>query len=226
MFYRPLAQGQFIGSIKGWPMLISPWCKKLKYEKINISRYLLQTADERKKQGEDIRIPNCQRELVQFGSQNDSLKKDPTFSSSATQGADRNTVIQYLGIAIDEPKRLARLDGITKVSPLAAAGWTESDCRKWCEENNLLSPIYTTATRGGCWFCHNQGVEQLRLLRKNYPDLWALLLKWDKDSPVSFKPDGRSVHDYDKRFSMEDLNRVPSDRTFRWKMIEQKSGVQ
>lgn len=58
----------------------------------------------------------------------------------------------------------------------------------WCEENDLLSPIYTNAARGGCWFCHNQTVDQLRLLRKEYPDLWELLLKWDWDSPITFKP--------------------------------------
>lgn len=135
----------------------------------------------------------------------------------AAQGS-RDTV-QYVGIAVDEPERLARLDGVHKVSPLALAGWTEADARKWCEDNALLSPIYTNATRGGCWFCHNQSVESLRVLRKNYPDLWALLLKWDKDSPYSFKPDGRTVHDYDKRFALEEQGLVPTDRTFRWKMI-------
>lgn len=140
---------------------------------------------------------------------------------SIVPGADKNTVVQYLGIALDEPKRLARLDGITKISPLAAIGWTEADARKWCEENDLLSPIYTTATRGGCWFCHNQSIGQLRLLRKNYPDLWALLLKWDTDSPVSFHPDGRTVHDFDRRFQLEDEGKVPTDRTFRWKMLEE-----
>lgn len=131
-------------------------------------------------------------------------------------------MVQYLGIAIDEPIRLARLGGVTKISPLAAIGWTEADCMKWCEENGLLSPIYSTATRGGCWFCHNQGVGQLRLLRKNYPELWALLLKWDTDSPVSFHSDGRTVHDFDLRFQLEDEGKVPSDRTFRWKMLDQK----
>lgn len=98
--------------------------------------------------------------------------------------------IQYLGIAADEPNRFHNLSD-AKRSPLVEAGWTEADCRQWCEENDLLSPIYTTATRGGCWFCHNQGVGQLRLLRKNYPDLWALMLKWDADSPVTFKPPRR-----------------------------------
>lgn len=142
-------------------------------------------------------------------------------NSPVSQGADINTVVQYVGIAADEPVRLERLDGITKISPLAAIGWTEADARQWCEDNDLLSPIYTTATRGGCWFCHNQGIDQLRQLRKNYPDLWALLMKWDLDSPVSFHSDGRTVHDFDRRFQFEDKGLVPTDRRFRWKMIEE-----
>lgn len=161
---------------------------------------------------------------MQQRTQNGGNQEGNKFLDSApTQGADKNTVVQYLGIAIDEPKRLARLDGVTKISPLAAIGWTEADCRKWCEEHNLLSPIYTTATRGGCWFCHNQSVDQLRLLRKTYPDLWQLLLKWDSDSPVTFKSDGHTVHDYDKRFQFEDLGLVPTDRKFRWRMLDDKT---
>ena len=85
---------------------------------------------------------------------------------------------------------------------------------------------YTTATRGGCWFCHNQGVEQLRQLRRNHPDLWALLLKWDLDSPVSFKPDGHTVHDFDCRFALEDEKKIPMDHTFRWKMVNQTTDLQ
>lgn len=150
-----------------------------------------------------------------------SAQSDKFSAGSAPQGAEKNTVVNYVGIAIDEPIRLARLEGTNKISPLAAIGWTEADCRKWCEENDLLSPIYTTSTRGGCWFCHNQSLDQLRLLRKTYPELWALLLKWDADSPVSFKPDGHTVHDFDKRFALEDDGRIPADRTFRWKMLEQ-----
>ena len=129
-------------------------------------------------------------------------------------------IVQYVGIAADEPARLARLDGTKKVSPLEAIGWGEAKCRKWCEENDLLSPIYTTATRGGCWFCHNQSVQQLRLLRKNYPEYWALMLKWDIDSPVSFKPDGHTVHDFDRRFQMEDDGFVKSDERWKWEYLD------
>ena len=123
--------------------------------------------------------------------------------------------IQYVGIASDEPNRFHNLND-KKRSPLVEAGWTEEMCRKWCEDNDLLSPIYTTATRGGCWFCHNQGIDQLRLLRKNHPDLWALLLKWDIDSPVSFKPDGHTVHDFDERFALEDEGLIRQTDKWRW----------
>lgn len=132
-----------------------------------------------------------------------------------------NDTITYAGIASDEAERIDRWKS-KLLMPLVEAGWDEAYCRKWCEENDLLSPIYTTATRGGCWFCHNQSVNQLRLLRKNYPDLWALMLKWDKDSPVTFKADGHTVHDFDRRFQMEDENLIFSYDNFRWEMLDQE----
>lgn len=129
--------------------------------------------------------------------------------------------ISYLGIAADEPERIARHLVKTDVKmPLVEAGWTESMCRKWCEENDLLSPIYTTATRGGCWFCHNQGVDQLRMLRRNYPDYWELLLKWDKDSHTTFHADGHTVHDFDRRFELEDRGVINPIHPFRWSMLD------
>ena len=143
------------------------------------------------------------------------------FLDCATERGAGANIVQYLGIAADEPKRIERHKKNSNVIlPLVEIGWNEKYCRKWCEENDLLSPIYTSSARGGCWFCHNQSIEQLRLLRKNYPDLWQLLLKWDKDSPVTFHADGHTVHDFDRRFSMEDLGLVPADSTFRWAMLD------
>lgn len=136
--------------------------------------------------------------------------------------------ITYVGIAADEPNRFHNLHA-RKRSPLVEAGWTEAMCREWCEENGLLSPIYTDSARGGCWFCHNQGVEQLRLLRKKYPKYWALLLKWDEDSQVSFKAPskagefGHTVHDYEQRFQMEDDHIIfADDRNFKWSMLDEE----
>ena len=130
--------------------------------------------------------------------------------------------IQYLGIAADEPNRFHNLTD-KKKSPLVEAGWNEEKCKSWCIENDLLSPIYTTAARGGCWFCHNQGVDQLRILRKTYPEYWQLLLKWDKDSTCTFKPDGHTVHDFERRFQAEDDGLTyPDDKIFRWSMLDEE----
>lgn len=130
--------------------------------------------------------------------------------------------VQYIGIACDEPNRFHNLTD-RKRSPLVEHGVVESEARQICERLGLLSPIYSHSTRGGCWFCHNQGVQQLRLLRKQYPKYWALMLKWDTDSPVTFKADGHTVHDFDRRFQLEDEGFVTADdKIFRWDMLKQE----
>lgn len=45
------------------------------------------------------------------------------------------------------------------------------------------------------------------------------MLKWDNDSPVTFHADGKTVHDFEKRFHAEDLGLIPADQTFRWEMV-------
>lgn len=129
-------------------------------------------------------------------------------------------IVEYLGIAADEPKRFGQLSE-RKRAPLVEFGIEEGLCGLFCQYEGILAPSYETSCRDGCWMCHNQGVNQLRQLRKNYPDLWALLLKWDTDSPVNFKPDGHTVHDYDRRFQMEDEGLLfPDDKVFRWSMLD------
>lgn len=136
------------------------------------------------------------------------------------EAAQKKGAIAYLGIAADEQNRFHSLNA-TKKSPLVETGWTEEMCRKWCKENDLLSPIYTGATRGGCWFCHNQPVNQLRLLRKNYQEYWEIMLRWDSDSPVTFHADGHTVHDFEQRFRLEDDGLISADdKVFRWNMLD------
>lgn len=126
--------------------------------------------------------------------------------------------VNYVGIAADEPNRFGQLSNKTK-SPLVEAGWDESQCREWCEENALLSPIYTSSARGGCWFCPKQPIGQLRLLYSSYPELWELMLKWDTDSPVTFRADGHTVHDFDKRFRLEDDGVLGNGKKFLWRYV-------
>ena len=62
---------------------------------------------------------------------------------------DKNEICQYIGIAIDEPRRLARLDE-TQISLLQKYEYTEQDAKELCEKYGLLSPIYQFTKRGGC----------------------------------------------------------------------------
>ena len=116
---------------------------------------------------------------------------------------EKKDVVQYIGIASDEPNRFHNLTE-RKISPLVLHGITEIECMEICKNLDLVSPIYTFSTRGGCWFCNKQNLNQLKFLRKQYPELWNLLLKWDSDSPVKFRPD-YSVHELDERFAQEDM---------------------
>ena len=186
------------GRIKGFPgILHTKWCQKLKTTRIGIlcdHLSLVQKAQDR--QG-----------------------ADPFSPGRATTRPSKTKIVEYIGIASDEPNRFRRLND-RKRAPLVEFGIDEELCGLYCRYNGILSPSYETSFRDGCWFCHNQGVDQLRLLWKNHPDLWAILMRWDLDSPTTFKADGHTVHDYDRRFQMEQERLVPTGRSFRWSMLE------
>ena len=143
----------------------------------------------------------------------------PPLSNERPTRRRKRNIVEYLGIAADEPDRFGQLNE-KKSAPLVEYGIEEDLCGLYCQYNNILAPSYETSCRDGCWFCHNQGIDQLRNLWKNYPDHWALLMKWDLDSPVTFKADGHTVHDFDRRFQMEEDGLVPMDKTFRWAPVE------
>lgn len=90
---------------------------------------------------------------------------------------------QIIGIAADEPKRLARLKPNQR-SMLAEHGIREADTYAICKKYNLLSPIYENETRGGCWFCPNSSTKDFARLAKEHPELWAELEKLSHDTEV------------------------------------------
>lgn len=49
------------------------------------------------------------------------------------------------------------------------------------------------------------------------------MLKWDSDSPVTFHADGHTVHDFEKRFRLEDDGLLAADdRDFKWSKLEEE----
>lgn len=111
--------------------------------------------------------------------------------------------IRYVGLAHDEPNRLARLEE-NEIAPLDIWKMTEDDCLEYIKEKGFYNELYDKFKRLGCWFCPKQNLKSLKVVYDDYPDLWEQMLKWDLDSPVSFRADGRTVHDLDKKF--KDMN--------------------
>lgn len=84
---------------------------------------------------------------------NDRLKMEPINSFINNLLKQNCIVVEYVGIASDEPKRLERYKTIEtenhKYITLADLEIDELTAMKICEENNLLSPKYTNSFRGG-----------------------------------------------------------------------------
>lgn len=113
--------------------------------------------------------------------------------------------VQYVGIAADEPKRLARLDGVKNVSLLAKYGYTEAMAVELCKERGLYSPDYEYSTRNGCWFCPNCRMSEFAEFKRRHPDLWQKLLDLGKvENLVSYGfKYGMTVEEVDREISMQ-----------------------
>lgn len=111
--------------------------------------------------------------------------------------------IEYVGIAYDEPERYERLkDNPKKKCLLYDLKITENEAMEICKKYNLVSPIYQSSFRGGCWFCVKQGINQLRNLYFNHNDLWQKLIDLEKDSFNTFKPN-LTLKQLEQRFKKE-----------------------
>lgn len=116
-------------------------------------------------------------------------------------------VIQYIGIAADEQKRLQRLP-LYKVAPLAKFGFTEADALAYCydrgffwEENGIR--LYDVLDRVSCWYCANKNLKELRNIRTHLPKYWNRLKDLQSRTDRPMKGPGKSVFDLEERFGKE-----------------------
>lgn len=111
--------------------------------------------------------------------------------------------IQYIGIAVDEPKRLHHGNAHMRY-PLADWGITEAAALQYCYERGFdWGGLYKHFDRVSCWCCPLKNLRELKTLWKHYPELWAELREMDERSYNRFRAD-YSVADLEKRFERED----------------------
>lgn len=120
----------------------------------------------------------------------------------------KDAKVHYIGIAADEPERLARLTP-PKRSPLAEWGLTEADCLRICYEygfswNEDGVELYHILDRVSCWCCANKNRKELKNMYLYLHDYWEKLkyLQSRLDRPMK-KFKSKKYGEYGNVFDME-----------------------
>lgn len=130
---------------------------------------------------------------------NTRLKVNTMKRYEAARREEQGVIRVNVGIAVDEPVRIERMRTEGKFMPLVDMNITESECREYVINRGLYNDYYNRGgSRCGCWFCPKQRLDSLKRVKYGYPDLWKVMLKWDLDSPISFKPK-ETLHQIDAR---------------------------
>lgn len=125
-------------------------------------------------------------------------------------------VIIYVGLAADEVKRLERKNNKNKLHshPLVDWNWSEKDCLEYCYELGYdWDGLYEIFDRVSCWCCPLKSLEELRKLKKHFPDLWEELKDMDKRTWLTFRAD-YSVEELEIRFNYEE-QRIKEGKSIR-----------
>lgn len=120
-------------------------------------------------------------------------------------------VIQYIGIAYDEPKRLK--DDPNIIYPLVKWKMIENFCLNYCYARGFdWGGLYKIWGRVSCWCCPLKSTDDLLKLKDNRPELWLKLKEMDArinegDSRLGPKlnfQQTRSLTDIERRFEVEE----------------------
>lgn len=122
-------------------------------------------------------------------------------------------VVYYVGICADETKRLESLHKQKgRISLLERYGYTEEMAKEKCEEYGLLSPSYKYSKRGGCWFCPNAKIDEHRVIKELYPDIWNQFVALECEENVAnykFNIYGKTLHEINEELEMSKMeNRI------------------
>lgn len=119
-------------------------------------------------------------------------------------------VIQLVGLAADETYRLSRPNNKNRSHkhPLVEWEWTEEDCLKYCYSKGFdWGGLYEIFHRVSCWCCPLKSLDELRALRKHFPELWSKLLDMEHNTWRNFRSD-YSVDQLEIRFKLEEERKL------------------
>lgn len=112
-------------------------------------------------------------------------------------------IIEYHGIAFDEPKRIGNNSIKTIKYPLYEWGITEKEALQFCYSKGFTwGGLYEKFKRVSCWCCPLKGLKELKTLYFDYPDLWERLKEMEQKSWNKIRSD-YSVLELEQKFNKE-----------------------
>lgn len=98
--------------------------------------------------------------------------------------------IEYVGIALDEPKRIERSHG--KILPLVDWKMTEKDCLDLCHGYGFYwqegeHELYEYLDRVSCWCCRNKNLKELKNIYRYFKPYWFALCDLENRCGITMK---------------------------------------
>lgn len=118
--------------------------------------------------------------------------------------------VHCIGYASDED-RSSNMSKYPCRYPLQEYGITEKQALENCYQRGYYwGGLYHHFSRVSCFCCPQKSEDDIRKIRRFYPDLWAEMLRMDLNQPnhaPGFK-NGQSVHDLENKYEQEDRKRA------------------
>lgn len=113
----------------------------------------------------------------------------------------------YVGIAVDEPKRVERAKLKGQLLPLVDWNMTEKDCLDYCYKNGFDWDedgvhLYDILDRVSCWCCANKNKKELLAYYQFLPRYWNRLKDYQSKTYRPFKKD-KTIFDFEDEFKTE-----------------------
>lgn len=114
--------------------------------------------------------------------------------------------VECIGFAADEEHRTESKEFKRRSVrfPLVEWGISEEEALAYCRERGFhWDGLYNIFFRVSCYLCPHKRVEEIRNVRKHFPDLWEKMLDMDRRQKHWFK-DEKSLRWWDERFEYEE----------------------
>lgn len=112
--------------------------------------------------------------------------------------------IEYVGIALDEPKRIERSKN--KILPLVEYEMTEKDCLEYCHKLGFFwyegeYELYDYLDRVSCWCCRNKNLKELRNIYEHFKPYWFALCELENRCEMQMK--NKSLYELEDKWKSE-----------------------